>query len=67
MFVRQKMINKLVLVIKSFVTPRVPEESQRNVRRKSTSEKMLNIVRSRKSRIYSRNGGDVSQPQVKFF
>ena len=42
------------------------KKGERNVRRKNTSEKISNIVRSRKVRFSSRNG-DVSQPQVKFY
>jgi len=40
---------------------------RRNVRRKSILEKLSNIARSRKTRFFSRNGGDVSQPHVKFY
>ena len=43
------------------------KKGQRNVRRKSTSEKISNIVRSRKAMFSLRNGGDISQPQVKFY
>ena len=37
------------------------KKGSRNVRRKSISEKISNIVRSRKVRFSSRNGGVVSQ------
>jgi len=42
------------------------KKGERNVRRKNTSGKISNIVKSRKARFSSRNG-DVSQPQVKFY
>ena len=43
------------------------KKGERNVRRKSTMEKISNIVRSRKARFRSRNGGVVPQDQVKFY
>jgi len=42
------------------------KKGERNVRRKSTLEKISNIVRSRKARFCSRDGGVVSQDQAKF-
>ena len=43
------------------------KKAERNVRRKSTMQKISNIVRSRKARFCSRDGGVVSQEQVKFY
>ena len=43
------------------------KKSERNIRRKSMLEKISNIVRSRKARFSSRNGGYMSQHQVKFY
>ena len=43
------------------------KKGERNVRRKSTMEKIANIVRSKKARFCSRDGGVVSQDQVKFY
>ena len=43
------------------------KKGERNVRKKSTMEKISNIVRSRKARFCSRDGGVVSQDQVKFY
>ena len=43
------------------------KKGERNIRRKSTLENISNTVRSRKAMFSSRNGGDVSQPHIKFY
>ena len=43
------------------------KKGERNVGRKRTLAKISNIVRSRKVRFSSRNGGDVTQYQAKFY
>jgi len=43
------------------------KKGQSNVRRKSMLKKISNIIKSRNVRFCSRNGGDVSDPHVKFF
>ena len=43
------------------------KKGERNVRRKSTMEKISNIIRSRKTGFCSRDGGVVYQDQLKFY